>query len=233
MRTDASSGEKMSQRTSRSIRFGILVMLVVAAVAAAPLPSSAITFTVDLAGVVIPQIVVDIPFLTAGTPADLAFDLVGGDLGIGNNTATVSLFTGAALDPLDATVFGDVSPIPPDISASATLRDTDFFNEVLQPVILGSAIGFDLAVTTNVQFDADPATADIPDAFAFFILDSLGSSKVLTNLPGNALFEVDASGDVVVASVIENPNATVPQPGTIVLVAATLALALLRGTRRA
>jgi hypothetical protein len=207
-------------------------MLVAAAVAAAPLPSSAVTFTVDLTGVVTPQIVVDVPFLTAGTPADLAFDLVGGDLGIGNNTATVSLFTGAILDG-PAIVFGGVSPALPDIFASVTLTDTDFFNEVLQPVILGSAIGFDLAVTTDTQFDVDPATADVPDAFAFFILDSTGGSKVLTDLPGNALFEVHASGDVVVASVIENPNATVAQPGTIVLVAATLALALLRGTRRA
>src|SRR5688500_1049632 len=139
----------MSQKTSRPIRFGILVMLLVAAVAAAPLPSAAVTFTVDLTGA--PQIVVNIPFLTAGTPADLAFDLVGGDLGVGNNTATVSLFTGAALNG-PATVFGGVIPIPPDISASVTLTDTDFFNEVLQPVTLGSAIGFGLAVTTNTQF---------------------------------------------------------------------------------
>jgi hypothetical protein len=206
-------------------------MLVVGAVVAAPQPSSAVTFTVDLTG--LPQIVVDVPFLTAGTPADLAFDLVGGDLGIGNNTATVSLFTGAALNGA-ATVFGDVTPIAPDISSAigATLGDTEFFNEVLQPVILGSAIGFDLAVTTDTQFDLDPTTADVPDAFAFFILDSTGSSKVLTDLPGNALFEVHASGEVFVASAIENPNSTVAQPGTIVLVAAALALAALRSIRR-
>ena len=67
-----------------------------------------------------------------------------------------------------------------------SLSDSDFFNEVLQEIALGSSLSFQLNLTSNLEVGAA-----VPDSFSFFILDSAASgSAVTTTLLGDALFAI-------------------------------------------
>lgn len=121
-----------------------------------------------------------------GVGASLAFDVIDGD-GIANNTASVSSFlSDGVLGPGVSTggVVGSLTPGP------VTISDTDFFNELLQPVTLGTFIRFRVDVTGN------NAGGSIPDAFSFFILDPAAAPLVTSDDPtgANALLQIDIVG---------------------------------------
>ena len=166
-----------------------------------------------------------------GTAAQLAFDFIDGD-SVANNTATISGFaTNGVLGGSSST--GGVSGTPPNV----TLADTDFFNELLQAITLGTSISFSLEMTTNLA-------GVIPDSFGFFILDDAGTfSLVTTDLSGDALFQVDIDGSpagsllVSGATTPNDPNVTatvtaVPGPSALLLSVLGLAAISLRGIRR-
>jgi hypothetical protein len=118
------------------------------------------------------------PLTTAGAasaaPFALAFQLVAGSQS-NNDTATISDFKfgtgGSAGSGCPATaspcIFGGASG---DISSSVGLNTSGAFNALVETFTPGSSLSFLLDLTTNVD------TGGTPDAFAFSILDSSGSS---------------------------------------------------------
>ncbi len=97
-----------------------------------------------------------------GQSGYLAFDFLGGTP-VENNTVTIGSFsTDAALGAatLSGGATGSLVPGP------ATLDDSQFLNELLQPVTFGATATFTLSFTTNV------APTGIPDSFSFFLLNS-------------------------------------------------------------
>jgi hypothetical protein len=104
----------------------------------------------------------------------LDFQLNSGNT-LNNNTATLSNFTfgggGSPFGPVN--IFGGASG---SLSSAVTLHDTGAFNEFFQSFTTGSVIGFDLALTQNVDAGLTP------DAFAIAILD-----KNLLNIATNGL----------------------------------------------
>jgi hypothetical protein len=113
----------------------------------------------------------------AGQNGTLAFDLLGGDAAVANNTATVgSLATNGTLSD----------------SAGFALVDAGFFNEVLRDITFGTTLSFTLQLTEN---NTPPGL----DQFSFFLLDSatllpLGSTTDPTG--ADALFAIDIDGQV-------------------------------------
>ena len=168
----------------------------------------------------------------SGTAAHLAFDLIDGDF-VANNTATISNFTTDGTLGTATTVGGPVTGTLPGI---VTIGDSDFFNELLQPITLGNTIAFTLTLTQNFA-------GGIPDQFSLFLLDAdpvFPLPLFSTNDPtgADALFVVDitgsAFGDFQTFSPTSSPSATlsatpVPEPSTLLLFATALAgLALVR-----
>ena len=163
----------------------------------------------------------------SGTSATLAFDFIDGD-GVVNNSVTISSFQS------DGTVG---TPIPTGavagtIPGTVTLSDTQFFNELLVPVVLGSSISF--------HVDSSNAPGSPPDSFSLFLLDAAAvNSLVATNLPGGALMQIQMDGtstNLLLASSID-PAVTIstgsaiatPEPGSLLLTCgALLSLASLR-----
>ena len=150
----------------------------------------------------------------SGTSAVLAFDLIDGD-GLSNNGVSITSFvTDGTLGSGAAT--GGVSGLLP---GSVLMSDSDFFNEYLQPIVLGNSVSFSITFTNN------RGVAGVPDAFSFFILDSAAAIPLVSSeLPGSALLMGDFLGDpgqvVVVAAQSTSPTvsidvtspATVPEP---------------------
>jgi len=160
----------------------------------------------------------------SGTSAQLAFDFIDG--GTPSNTITISGFgTDGTLGSTVPT--GGVSG---NLPGTVVLTDSDFFNEYLTGITLGSTFSFILSATTN-------PSASLPDAFSLFLLDpSAEFSLVSTSDPtgSNSLLTLNIDGSaegalsVYDASVTTAPaNTTVPEPATLLLLGAGL-LPLLR-----
>jgi hypothetical protein len=168
----------------------------------------------------------------AGQRATLAFDFIDGDggdpahpEGIKNNAATISaFFPTAALKtappPSGSLVTGGVSgtlnPGP------LTLIDSAFFNEFLQPVVLGGIFGFRVDM---IESFVDTGLT-VPDAFSFFVLDSDAvNSLVSTSDPAESLLLFSADGQIQVFTsspnlhLVVSPVQGVPEASTFVLVA--------------
>lgn len=122
----------------------------------------------------------------SGTNARLAFDFIGGDGNIHNSVIVSNFFTDGSLG--SPTNMGDVTGILP---ATSTLQSTSFFNEILQPIALGNAIGFDLNISEFID-----AGATLPDALSVFLLDGNNQPLFNTTDPtgANALFVVNIDG---------------------------------------
>ncbi len=167
-----------------------------------------------------------------GQRATLAFDFIDGDggdpahpEGIRNNAATISaFFPTAALKtappPSGSLVTGGVSgtlnPGP------MILTDSAFFNEFLQPVVLGGILGFRVDMTESFV----DTSLTVPDAFSFFVLDADAvNSLVSTSDPAESLLLFNADGQVQVfisspnLHLIVSPAQGVPAASTFVLVA--------------
>lgn len=168
----------------------------------------------------------------AGQRSTLAFDFIDGDggdpahpEGIKNNTVTISaFFPTAALrtapPPSGSLVTGGVSgalnPGP------LTLTDSSFFNEFLQPVVLGGVFGFRVDMTENFV----KTNLTVPDAFSFFVLDSdAANSLVSTSDPAESLLLFSANGKIEVFTsspnlhLVVSPVQIVPEASTLMLLA--------------
>jgi len=154
----------------------------------------------------------------AGTTGQLAFDLSDGD-SMANNSVTITAFnTDGALGA--ATTSGGVTGALP---GAVTLTDTDFFNELLQPITFVDSIRFTLTLTDNY----DP-NGSFPDQFALFLVDF--SSPIPQPLFGTsgsgALFAIDlgVTGGLQIYQATATPaatwtvtNAAIPEPGVLLL----------------
>ena len=99
----------------------------------------------------------------SGASALIAFDFIDGDMLV-NNTVTISGFTSDGVyNPATATTFGDVTGA---LDTSAVLGDSQAFNELAQPITLGSALSFTLNLSN--QFSG----LGLPDRFTLFLLDA-------------------------------------------------------------
>lgn len=174
-----------------------------------------------------------VSFDTSALPAGarLAFDLIGGDDAVGNNSATISGFTpGAALvggpscDPA-------ASCGPGSLAASITLTDTEFLNTLIQEIIPDGLVSFSLDVTTNL----DLPNGGAPDSLSMAILDAAGDPIVTTDLFDTALFllEFDGSPSGILSragstepdvSLSVVPVRAIPGPSTLLLVGLALSV---------
>lgn len=169
-----------------------------------------------------------------GTAATLAFDFIEGD-GATNNTVQVSNFLPNGSYSSGPNT-GDVSG---SLSSTVFLGDSSFFNEFLQQITLGNSLQFHIE-TSNLF---NPGGL-VPDSFAFFILDELGSFPLFTTTDGSgALFAVDLTGANDGLSVFtstvgpswtvqSSPGGSVPTPGTLSLLVAGIWGAYLSRKRR-
>jgi hypothetical protein len=166
----------------------------------------------------------------AGQRATLAFDFIDGDggdpahpEGIKNNTATISaFFPTAALKtappPSGSLVTGGVSgTLDP---GPMILTDSAFFNEFLQPVVLGGIFAFQVTMTESFVNTG----LTVPDAFSFAILDADAlDSVVSTTDPTDSLLLINAAGKNLVFQSSPDLHLTVspvsvPAPATLLLV---------------
>ena len=149
-----------------------------------------------------------------GTPASLVFDFIDGDSLV--NSVTISDFAGDGVyDPTAAMTFGDVTGA---LNTSAVLGDSSGFSELLQPIVLGDALSFMLALSD--QFSG----VDLPDRLTLFLLDQSGSFPLYaTSDPSgsDALLAIDLGGGAARAVIylptgpggaIVEANAAVPEP---------------------
>lgn len=128
----------------------------------------------------------------SGTSATLAFDFIDGD-GIANNSVSISEFQSDATLGSPVTT-GDVSGTLP---GPVTLSDTQFFNELLVPLTLGTSISFNLDYTN--------LAGSPPDSFSLFLLDPAAiNSLVSTDLTGNALLQIQMDGTSTNVSLASN-----------------------------
>ena len=152
----------------------------------------------------------------SGTDAQIAFDFIDG--GTPSNTVTISAFS------TDGTLLGTLSTsgaVIGNLPGTVTLTDTDFFNEYLQDITLGSTISFLLESTTNAP------SGSFPDAFSFLILNTSGLPLFDTGDPtgANALFILDIDGTAQGALSVYSASASVaavPEPGTLLLLGSGL-----------
>jgi hypothetical protein len=131
---------------------------------------------------------------TSAGPFSLAFQLVQGSQA-NNNTATISNFLfGAGGSPgsgcpavLAPCTFGGASG---DISSRVSLNTSNAFNALVETFTPGSSLSFLLDLTTNVN------AGGTPDAFAFSILDSSGSSiPTLDSTGADTLLTINIDSD--------------------------------------
>ena len=158
-----------------------------------------------------------------GTAANLAFDLIDGD-GASNNVVTLTNFS---TDGALGTASSLGGPVTGALPGPVTIADGSFFNELLQPITLGTTISFTLDLTENFA-------GGLPDQFSFFLLDGFGFSSLYatTDLTGaDALFVVDIDGTDFGALQVFTPTTApaasltatpVPEPGTLLLFATGL-----------
>lgn len=169
-----------------------------------------------------------------GTPASLGWDLTDGDPGASTTAIITGFSTNGSFDAGQATSVGGVSGALP---GPVTITDTDFFNSLLQPVTLGTALSFTLDMTTAASGQG------VPDALAFLLLTAdVLTSLVATDLLGDALLTLDADGTpgglLLVAEVTEpsvpveaTRTTAVPAPAPLLLLAAALLPTLLVARR--
>jgi Tetratricopeptide repeat len=167
--------EDNMNRMNRTARIAIRPLLVLAGLtfmAYLPgIPASADTLTVTIGTTPL-----------SGTSASLALDFIDGD-GIVNNSVTISNFQSDANLGTPITT-GDVSGTLP---GPVILSDTQFFNELLVPLTLATSISFNLDYTNTA--------GSPPDSFSLFLLDpSAVNSLVTTDLPGDALLQIQMDG---------------------------------------
>lgn len=159
----------------------------------------------------------------AGTQAQIAFDFIAGDSSVLNSVSVFNFLTDGIISSGTASLTGDATG---DLTSSATLQNTSFFNEIMQPISLGNSITFN--VTLSQEF-----SGSIPDALSVFLLDTSYMPLFHTTDPTGAdslfFFNIDGaaiSGLNIYAadSAISNPVTwsvqpvqTVPIPATILL----------------
>ena len=157
-----------------------------------------------------------LPPASANAPFSLDFQFVDGGV-LGNNTATISNFTygGGAATGSAFTIGGALG----DIGSTVTFDNSSFAQELYQTFTPGTALGFDVFLSQNV----DGLT---PDSFSMSILD-----QALLNIPttglGDTLFHADIiSTSALTVSQIDHSSGTgdfagvtsdvvaVPEPAT-------------------
>jgi hypothetical protein len=211
------SSNNCSTRNGRGIRVSDAVVLLALLIALCPLARAT---TIDAS--------IDTSFLN-GKTAVLAFDFIDG--GLPDNSVTLSAFTGDGTQA-SASSTGNVTGTGPWTFSDA---GGSFLNELLVTFDpMGTSLSFSFTTT-----DHPPALGSLPDAFSMFVLDSTGSSPLITtddptqadalflfNLgqgpEGLTVFTVDESGFTVNASSVPTPA---PGPGTLAsLLAGAMAL---------
>jgi hypothetical protein len=169
-----------------------------------------------------------------GVAGYLAFDFIGGTP-IENNTVTISSFTSdATLGALTPTggATGSIFPGP------GTLNDSQFFNELLQAVTFGTTVSFTLDLATSVS------SGGIPDAFAFYLLDSTQNPFTTSDPTGaDSLFAINITGPGLTPDVYTSSSATatiapggvtaIPEPSSLLLIVGVSSLALICRRRSA
>lgn len=163
----------------------------------------------------------------SGTVAQMAFDFIDG--GSPSNTVTISGFSTTGVLGGSSALGGVTGTLP----AAVSLTDTEFFNEYLNGITLGTGISFTVALTSNA-----PESGSSPDAFSFFLLDPSKLSEEGFPLPlfatsdstgADALFQIDITGSLegAVGNFHQDVSITeatpVPEPGTFLLLASGLA----------
>lgn len=173
------------------------------------------------------QVTVDTSALS-GTSASLSWDLTDGDPGASTTAIITGFSTSGSFDAGQATSVGGVSGSLP---GPVTITDTDFFNSLLQPVTLGTAVSFTLNMTTAASGQG------VPDTLAFLLLTEDGlASLVATDLLGDALLTLEADGTsgglLLVAGATEpsvpvaaTRTTAIPAPAALLLLVAALAFA--------
>jgi len=156
----------------------------------------------------------------ANTDALIAFDFIPGDSSVLNSVSVFNFLTDGTINAGTAILTGDVTG---DLTSSASLENTSFFNEIMQPLSLGNSITFN--VTLSQEF-----SGSIPDALSVFLLDGSYMPLFHTTDPTGAdslfLFSIDgtATGNLNIYaadSTISNPVTwsaelvTVPIPATV------------------
>jgi hypothetical protein len=172
----------------------------------------------------------------ASGPFALDFALIDGSGSLAvPNTVTASNFTFAGGGPTGSPML--TGGATGSLAGGVTLSDgAAFLNEFFQTFTAGSAIGFDVLMTGNV----DPGPT--PDAFSFAILDrnlqnlpttGLGDSLVLVNISRTSL----SLSDVQTFSTTSPAGITataspIPEPASLVFLASGLLSVRLRRSRK-
>lgn len=106
----------------------------------------------------------------AAGPFSLEFQFTDGSgLGDGNNTVTLAGFNfGAGGGPVGVIALG-LGSVSGNLNSGATLTDSSFFNQLIQGFTPGSALSFQVDLTTNLD------VGGVPDEFSFSILDNTGT----------------------------------------------------------
>ncbi|MGD0960584.1 MAG: NF038129 family PEP-CTERM protein [Methylomonas sp.] len=144
----------------------------------------------------------------SGTTAEIAFDFIAGDGDLLNSAVISNFVTDGSFSPGTATLSGAAAG---DLTTTATLLNTAFFNEILQPITLGSDIGFSVNLTQNL----DPA-ATVPDSLSVFLLDGNGNNLFTTTDPtgADALLEFNIDGGALGNLNVYTATADINQPVT-------------------
>lgn len=190
----------------------------------------ALSFAAVVQGATVYSVSIDTR-LIGGTSTQVAFDFIDG--GSPSNTVVISGFVSDGSLGSQAAI-GDVTGALP---GTFTLGDSQFFNELLVGLTLGSTLVFHFEATAN-----SPDAGSVPDSFSLFMLD-LNTQLPLfpTSTPSGAdallQFDIDGSppsayralgGEVTIT--VAQVQQKVPEPGTFLL--ASLALAALACQRR-
>jgi len=199
-----------------------------------------LALTVGLAGfanpvsAIILNVAIDTTSLVS-TQGQLAFDLTNGDSAL-NNTVTITNFVTDSTLNFPIVMEGGVSGALP---SAVSISDTDFFNELLQPLIFATFIRFTLTLTDNYD-----TGGSFPDQFALYLVD------FTTPLPQPLFTTSDLTGNSALLAVDLGVNdglspyqpisslarwtiieaSAVPEPGSLVLVG--IGLSVLAGCRR-
>jgi hypothetical protein len=158
--------------SARCLALASLVLAALASMAIAPAGAVALNVSFDTSAL-------------AGQTGTLAFDFIDGDAVVGGlgNTASISAFSSAtALQPGATTTGGVSGTLAP---GPLTLSDQVFFNELLQPVMLGGLFNFTVNVTENLNTTTPPST--VPDQFSLALLDASGNALPTSDPNGTNL----------------------------------------------
>lgn len=150
----------------------------------------------------------------ANTDALITFDFIPGGSPVINTVSIFNFLTDGTMSSGTAILTGDAAG---DLISSATLQNTSFFNEIMQPISLGNSITFN--VTLSQEF-----SGSIPDALSVFLLDASYMPLFHTTDPTGAdslfLLSIDGTAtgnlDIYAAdSAISNPVTWSAQPVTV------------------